>query len=404
MHNFNVYLDIMINVEQARNIISGNIHALDPVNISLAVAFNHVLAEDVFSAADIPPFPQSAMDGYAFQFEDLLHQQSLSVEGEIPAGATGEKILKQGQAIRIFTGAPVPSNADTVVMQEKTIIQDNQLFIEDEALVKGLNVRPKGSDISFGQLALAKGTVLSPAAIGFLAGAGVTTVKVFRYPTIHLIVTGNELQEPGSALQYGQVYESNSMMLSSALQQIGFTLNKTVHVHDNVAALTDALNNALIQADVVLLTGGVSVGDYDFVINAANACGVQQLFHKIKQRPGKPLYFGMIENKVVFGLPGNPSSVLTCFYEYVWDALLQLASLPDKKRKYHLPLASDYSKKTNLTHFLKGKIVGNDVMPLTAQESYKLSSFAVADCLIVLEEDKMEFKKGDIVEVHLLPQ
>ena len=394
----------MINVEEARNIISTNIRSLDPVTMPLAGAFNHVLAEDVFSATDIPPFPQSAMDGYAFRFEDLLHQPSLSVEGEIPAGATDEKVLQQGQAARIFTGAPVPSNADTVVMQEKTSIRDKQLFIEDDALIKGLNVRPKGSDISNGQLALSKGTVLSPAAIGFLAGTGVTSVKVFPHPTIHLIVTGNELQQPGAALQYGQVYESSSVMLLTALQQIGFTVNKTVHVQDDVAALTDALSDALTHADVVLLTGGVSAGDYDFVINAVNACGVQQLFHKIKQRPGKPLYFGILQNKMVFGLPGNPASVLTCFYEYVWDALLQRSSLPNKKRKYHVPLAADYSKRTNLTHFLKGKINDNEVMPLTAQESYRLSSFAIADCLIVLEEDKIEFNKGDIVEVHLLPQ
>jgi molybdopterin molybdotransferase len=265
-------------------------------------------------------------------------------------------------------------------------------------------VRAKGSEIGTGELALSKGTVLSPAATGFLAGMGATQVKVFAHPAIHLIVTGNELQQRGKALRYGQVYESSSVMLSSVLQQLHFSVSNIVFVEDDVAALTDALQISLQQADVVLLTGGVSAGDYDFVIKAATACGVQQLFHKIKQRPGKPLYFGMLQSKVVFGLPGNPSSVLTCFYEYVWDALLKLASLPNKKRKYHLPLASAYSKKAGLTHFLKGKIVGDEVMPLTAQESYRLSSFAVADCLIVLEEDQTDFNKGDIVEVHILPQ
>ena len=393
----------MINVEEARNIISSNIRSLDPVNMPLAAAFNHVLAENVFSATDVPAFAQSAMDGYAFRFEDL-NNQPLTIKGEMAAGATSESSLSPLQAVRIFTGAPVPVNADTVVMQEKITVNNKQLFIEDDVLVSGLNVRPKGSEIKAGDLALAKGTVLSPAAIGFLAATGITQVKVFPHPIIHLIVTGNELQRPGNVLQYGQVYESSSLMLASVLQQLHFTIANIVFVKDDVAALTDALNKSLQQADVVLFTGGVSAGDYDFVIKAVSACGVQQLFHKIKQRPGKPLYFGMRQNKVVFGLPGNPSSVLTCFYEYVWDALLQLASLPNGKRKYYLPLASGDSKKAGLTHFLKGKIVDDEVMPLTAQESYRLSSFAIADCLIVLEEDRTEFNKGEVVEVHLLPQ
>ena len=360
------------------------------------------LANDVFSTVNVPAFPQATMDGYAFRFEDLQHQP-LIIEGEMAAGATSEYIVQTGQAVRIFTGAPVPSNADTVVMQEKTTVKNKQLFVEDDALIKGSNVRSKASEISINELALSKGTLLSPAAVGFLAGIGTTHVQAFPHPVIHLIVTGDELQQPGNILQYGQVYESSSIMLSSALQQLHFTIASVVFAEDDVVALTNVLHTSLQQADVVLLTGGVSAGDYDFVIKAASACGVQQLFHKIKQKPGKPLYFGMDQNKIVFGLPGNPSSVLTCFYEYVYDALLQLASLPTQKIKYRLPLSSAYSKKAGLTHFLKGKITDDTVTPLTAQESYRLSSFAVADCLVVLEEDKTDFNKGDMVEVHMLP-
>ncbi len=179
----------------------------------------------------------------------------------------------------------------------------------------------KRKDIQQGALALHKDEYLTAGAIGFLTALGVTEVNVYKKPSISIIITGNELQQPGKDLQYGQVYEANSFMLKAALQQLHFNEVEVVHADDNLERLTSILNNALNKNDIILLCGGISVGDYDFVLQAATDCGVQQLFHKVKQRPGKPLYFGKKENKIVFGLPGNPSSVLTCFYEYVVEAL-----------------------------------------------------------------------------------
>jgi molybdopterin molybdotransferase len=162
---------------------------------------------------------------------------------------------------------------------------------------------------------------LSPAAIGFLAALGIARVRVYRRPAISMVITGNELQLPGKELLYGQVYEANSFMLKAALQQLHFGDIPVFYADDHLGRLTSTLQSALSTSDVVLLCGGISVGDYDFVLQAATDCDVEKLFHKVKQRPGKPLYFGRKENKIVFGLPGNPSSVLTCFYEYVIEGL-----------------------------------------------------------------------------------
>ncbi|HVM87056.1 MAG TPA: gephyrin-like molybdotransferase Glp [Puia sp.] len=392
----------MISVREAKNIIETHVKPLLPVKISLGSAVNCILAEDVFSPVDIPAYPQSSMDGYAFRFEDYASNKELQVDREVQAGNGQKWQLQPQQAARIFTGAPVPDNADTVVMQEKASIIHNRLLINDHTLAKGTNVRPKGGDIKQNELAIAKDSYLSPAAVGFLASIGITEVLIYPKPVVHIIATGKELQLLGKTLQYGQVYESNSIMLEAALQQQHIGVMKKAIVDDDLQLLQNVLQSSLNASDVILLTGGVSVGDYDFVVQACNACGIQQKFHRIKQKPGKPLYFGKKDSKLVFGLPGNPSSVLTCFYEYVVPALDAVCAKKKVNDILHLPLAENINKKAGLTHFLKAKIIEGKVLPLGAQESYRLSSFALADGLIVFDEDQTDLKKGDLVEVHLL--
>lgn len=392
----------MISVTEAKQIIRDNIKPLTPVAVALQDAAGLVLAEDVFASIDIPAFNQSSMDGYAFIYNDFAAGKTLEVAGQAPAGV--HKIFENltGKAVRIFTGAPVPDGADTVVMQEKVKILTKNLIIEDAQIIKGSNVRPVGAEIKSGELALKKETFLSPAAIGFLAGIGVSEVKVFPKPSVTIIVTGKELQQIGNALLPGQVYDSNSFMIKAALQQIYVSAIEILFADDNIEIVEKVLKKALQTSDIVLLTGGVSVGDYDFVVQATELCGVEKLFHKVKQRPGKPLFFGKKENKVIFGLPGNPSSVLTCFYEYVIPAIERLTLRKNVVKTEQRALGKDYVKKTSLTHFLKGKNEDDIVFPLDAQDSFRLSSFANADCLIVLPDDKEEFKKGDMVEAHLL--
>ncbi len=393
----------MISVSEAKKIIDENVNSLQQATLSLQDSGGLILAEDIYATTDIPAFPQSSMDGYAFSFEGWKKNKKLKIKGEIAAGSNETFTLLSENAVRIFTGAALPADADTVVMQEKTRIENGELIIEDETLQLGTSVRPRGSEIKVGDLALAKETVLSPAAIGFLAGVGVAQTNVYPNPSITIIITGNELQQPGSALQDGQVYESNSFALKAALRQLQIDKTQILYAADKPAIVTDALQRALAQSDVVLLTGGISVGDYDFVLQAANECGVEKLFHKIKQRPGKPLYFGKRENKLVFGLPGNPSSVLTCFYQYVIPALEKLSKRKISLQTVTAPLSKSFQKNTGLTHFLKGFYDGKTAMPLDAQESFRLSSFANDNCLIQINEEITSLKEGELVDVYLLP-
>jgi len=394
----------MISVTEAKNMIRANATALTPVTIPLQEAAGRVLAADVFAVTDIPAFNQSAMDGYALSFDGFELHKTLTIHGEMTAGVAELSLLQPNQAMRIFTGAPTPAGADTVVMQEKVQVNNGQLTILDDQLKAGNNVRLKGSEIKAGERVLPKGQKLTPAAVGFLATTGVAEVTVYPTPSISIIVTGNELQQPGRSLLYGQVYECNSFQLRAALQGLQIGEVPVFEAKDDPQVVKDTLKYALDDSDVVLLTGGVSVGNYDFVPEAAAACGVTTLFHKLKQRPGKPLFVGRKGSKWVFGLPGNPSSVLTCFYEYVMVALEQLMQLPAVLKTIQVPLSKPYSKNAALTFFLKGYYDGQTVAPLDSQESYRLRSFAIANCLLCLPEEKMEFSEGERVEVHLLPE
>jgi molybdopterin molybdotransferase len=400
--------DQLISVTEARKIIADNVSPLPPVKLPLQDAGGLILAEDVHATMDIPAFPQSSMDGYAFSFDGWKKYKKLKIEGEIAAGSNEPFTLLPENAVRIFTGAAVPPGADTVIMQEKVKIDsstgsETELIIDDDTIKPGNSVRPRGSEIKAGTLALEREDVLTPAAIGFLAGIGITAVKVYPNPSISIIITGNELQQPGQPLQYGQVYESNSFTLKAVLQQLLIGNIQILSATDNPEIVTDTLKKALEQSDIVLLTGGVSVGDYDFVVQSAAACGVEKLFHKVKQRPGKPLYLGKKENKLVFGLPGNPSSVLTCFYQYVIPALQNLSKRKISLQALKVPLAKTFQKNPGLTHFLKGFYDGKTALSLDAQESYRLSSFAKANCLIQIDEEVTICKEGELVTIFLLP-
>ena len=391
----------MITVEEAKKLVKENTVSLTPVILSLKEASEHILATDIYSAFDIPAFRQSSMDGYAIMFADK--ETELTLIGEMAAGTHQSITLQKGQTSRIFTGAPLPESADTVVMQEKIIRAKDKIKVQDDRLSLGLNVRAKGSEIKSGALAMNKGVLLSPAAIGFLAGIGITEVEVYQMPKISIILTGNELQKPGLPLSFGQVYESNSYSLSAALQKEGIYDIEILTAEDNLETLTNVIASALKNSDVILLNGGVSVGDYDFVIKAATACGIQQIFHKVKQKPGKPLFFGKKGNKLVFGLPGNPSSVLSCYYNYVLPALKILSNKAYNIIIISAELTHTYKKPAGLTHFLKGQYSNGKATPLNAQESYRLSSFAVANCLICLNQEQENFEAGETVNILLIP-
>ena len=225
-------------------------------------------------------------------------------------------------------------------------------------------------------------------------------VKVFSKPNVSIIVTGKELAKAEDTISEGKIFESNSIGLIAALQQLGINPVSVEVVDDVEEEIEQAISNQL-TSDILILTGGVSVGDYDLVPACLEKCGVQKIFHKIKQKPGKPFYFGRYNRTLVFALPGNPAAVMSCFYEYVAQAISNFTQ-KEYFKKMLLPLAEDFNKKAGLTFFLKGKMGERDVTVLNNQESYKLNSFAVADCLIEFDEEGENFKKGDLVNVRMI--
>lgn len=391
----------MITISEAKSLISKHITPLPPVQMSLEKASGHILAKNIYAGCDIPAFKQSAMDGYALKFND--REKELQLTGEMAAGADHSFTLNEGETCRIFTGAPLPGGADTVVMQEKVVLQDGRIILQDKNLQLASNVRDQGGEIKTGELAMSKSDLLNPAAIGFLAGIGISTLEVYPMPKISIIVTGKELQQPGLELNFGQVYESNSYSLSAALKIENIDQVNIFQADDELSILSNVLETALKDSDVVLLTGGVSVGDYDFVIEASRRCAVAQVFHKVRQKPGKPLFFGTRGQKLVFGLPGNPFSVLSCYYNYVLPALKKLAQKENSVKEVSAALTKAYQKPAGLTHFLKGSYENGKVTPLNAQESFRLSSFAQANCLICLDEEQENFTIGETVNVMILP-
>lgn len=390
----------MISVTEAKKLIIENCNPAKAVELPLLEANGCILADSVISIIDTPPFDQSAMDGYAFSFDNLNGKKILNVNGEIQAGEFPGEELKPMEAVRIYTGAALPPGADTVVMQEKIILKNNTITITDKQISKGSNVRLKGSQTKKGEAVLQKGQLLTPAGISFLAGIGITNVKVFSKPAVSIIVTGKELTKAGSEITDGKIYESNSVGLIAGLNQIGITPVSVEITDDNENEIKDAVNRQF-QADILILTGGVSVGDYDFVPGALEQCGVKKIFHKVKQKPGKPFYFGVHEHALIFALPGNPASVMSCFYQYIIPAVSTFTK-KNYFKKLILPLEEDFHKKPGLTFFLKGKTSDTNVSVLKNQESYKMDSYAVADCLVELDEDKEFFKKGDLVNVSMI--
>ena len=389
----------MVSVQDAFSILQNNLPALQQVEFPLIQAQKHVLASAVFSPINMPPFRQSAMDGYALcLFEGLEYE----IIGEIKAGDSHLVELLPGQAIKIFTGAAVPDSAQAVIQIEKVSEKDGRLFLE-EVVKPETNVRPVGEQIAVGELALEKGTLLNAAAIGFLAGLGFTSAKVFQKPNVGIVVTGNELVKPGEPLEYGKVYESNGIMLATALKEAYFENVALYEVNDDFENTKNKLAEALSENEVVLVSGGISVGDYDFVARALKELEVETLFYKVNQKPGKPLFAGKTKDKIIFALPGNPAAALTCFYVYVVPTLFILSGkAPNYSQSRLISIAHDYSVRNTRSQFLKANIVNDEANVLSHQASSMLNSFAVSNGLVFVPDGIYELKKGDKVEVYLL--
>jgi molybdopterin molybdotransferase len=392
----------MISAAEAQDKIIRTVLRGKEISVALGESPGHILSRNIFSPLDLPSFHNSAMDGYAIITQDIIHGIPITISGESSAGKSFRGKIKSGQAIRIFTGAEVPPGADAVVMQEKTALKNGLLMVHDATISPGLNIRRKGSQIKKKELALAEGTLITPAGAGFIASMGVNKISVYQKPVVSVIITGNELQKAGTKLKAGKIFESNSAALLAAVKGAGVSEVYLSFAPDDEKKTLLAFRKALKSSDIILFTGGISVGDYDFVGKVLAGEKVKNVFYKVKQKPGKPLYFGVKNKKYIFGLPGNPASVLTCFYEYVLPAIRKFSGcgncfLP----ALHLPIAKTIRKKSGLIHFLKGVTDYKSVTPLDGQESYIMRSYAAANCLLVFPEEAEQISAGEIAEVHL---
>lgn len=400
-------------VEEAKRLILENTHTLEPTEISLTEARGYVLAEDIISTVSLPFFTNSAMDGYAVKSKDTREASesnpvSLKVKSIIRAGDFPNFTLSDREAAKIMTGASVPKGADSVVMVEYTEEIDGIVKIK-RAVNPNENVRHEGEEVRNGEVALKSGVELNSASIGFIAELGVNKIKVYRKPKLALIVTGEELTGLDEELRPGKIRDTNSTTLQSALSEGLAELSFVGRAKDEVSDIEEKLRNSLERCDVLIITGGVSVGDYDYAKDVLKKLKVESVFWRVAQRPGGPLFFGKKDNILIFGLPGNPASSLVCFYEYVRPSLRKMIG---KKNVFLLEIEAlileEIIKEPGKTHFLRGHMEKEGasfyVKSTGAQGSHILKSFALSNCLIVIPDDVTYLPSQSRVKVHLLPE
>ena len=387
----------MLPFEKALKIVLAQEVTLASRKIAITKSYGAITAGEIRSAVDNPPFRQAAMDGYALRYIPGCTDYNLSdTSSDIPAGRVHTSGLKRGQAIRIFTGARLPDNADTVVAQEQVEFEKGMIRILDKQFIKGRNVRPAGSHFRKGQLLLPKGTRLNSGAIALLAQSGRAGIQIARPPKVGVLVTGDELVPPGKRLKGAEIYESNSATLGALLAARGISEVRFELVSDDPVLIRKGLRTLLRSSDLILVTGGVSVGDYDHVPECLEANGVELLFHKIRQKPGKPVLFGRKGKCFVFGLPGNPGSVISCFHTLVSPLLNKMLGQKPFPNVMGV-MKHEFKIKPGLTHFLKARLEDGAVEILDGQESYKVDAYVKANVLVMVPEDNEGLSPGDKV-------
>ena len=376
----------MISVGDALRCVLDATPRLATERLSLVDGCGRVAAEAVASARAVPNAANSAMDGYALRHADAAAGARLRVVGVIPAGTVRTEPVVPGTAVKIFTGSAVPPGADAVVKVEDTEEQGGVVTVH-VAVPPGSNIRNAGEDVAPGQVVLAPGAVIGPADVGVLASVGRSTVVVHRRPRVTILSTGSELVEVDDPIGPGQVVNSNAYALAAAVREAGGDPIVLPIVRDDPAAVRAGIAQAML-GDVVLSSGGVSVGDFDFVKEALDEVRVERLFWKVAQKPGKPLTFGRLGERLFFGLPGNPVSALVCFYVYVRPALRKLSG----HVRLHLPvveatLAVATRKAAELTEFIRVRLAdgpdGPVATPASSQSSGVLTGLGAGAALLV---------------------
>jgi molybdopterin molybdotransferase len=393
-----------MSVNQARTFIQ---QFLQPVTetetVTLRESLGRVLAIDIISPSNVPNHNNSAMDGYAFKFSEGI--KIIKVIGTAFAGRPIAGEVSAGECVKIMTGAMIPKGADTVVMQERTVTKSDSITLL-EVPVKGANVRLAGEDLKLGQTVLVKGNAMKPADIGLVASLGIGEVQVFRKLKVAFFSTGDELVGVGVPLKEGQIYDSNRYTLYGMLTRIGADISDLGNVPDDPKLLEAMLIKAAKNHDVVITSGGVSVGEADYM-KALLAKHGQVLFWKINMKPGRPLAYGKLANAHYFGLPGNPVSAMVTFYQFVQPALEALSGGNYRAPPiFNVECSEPIKKVTGRTEFQRGILFEENgtwkVKPLPNQGSGMLSSMSAANCFIVLNESIGNCETGKLVHVQLL--
>lgn len=407
----------MISVEAALEIILSGIKPLGMERINILSSLGRVLGEDISASIDNPPWDNSAMDGYALRAIDIKTASKdkpviLKVIEDLPAGYTAKKTIKKGEAIRIMTGAPIPKGADAVVMvedTEKSEVRSQELGVKifREAKI-GDNIRKAGEDFRKDDIVLTKGITIRPAEIGMLAAVGRPVIYAHQRPKVAVLSTGDELIEIDETPTGGKIRNSNSYAIAAQVKTCGAIPVQLGIAGDNKKDLQEKLRFGL-TADCIVSSGGVSVGDFDFVKDVLKEMGSEMRFWKVAMKPGKPLAFGVIGGKPAFGLPGNPISSMVAFEQFARPAILKMMGKREIfKRTFDALLTKPLKKKPGRMHFVRGMLEQKNGLfyaaPLEGQGSGILSSMVKANCLIILPEDDRDIEKGSRVKVQMLDQ
>jgi molybdopterin molybdotransferase len=396
----------VIGVQQHLDRILATVKVIRPFEQGVLDAQGCVLAEDVAARGSLPGFTNSAMDGYAVRAQDVAGASPdapvlLPVVNDIAAGNTAPLSLAPGQTMRIMTGAPMPRGADAVVPVEATDGGVVRVQVTVPSVV-GQNVREEGDDVHAGDVVLRRGTLLGPGQIALLAAAGLSRIRVVPRPRVVILSTGDELVEVGASPSFGQIIDSNSVMLSAAVTAVGATPFRVGGVPDDARVLKDTLEGQLVRADAIVTTGGVSMGAFDTVKEVLSRVGTMQ-FDKVAMRPGRPQGFGVLgEGAVpVFTLPGNPVSALVSFHVFVAPALRALAGRPEPSwPPGYLPAvaAERFTSVAGKMEFVRVVLDEDRARLAGGQGSHMLGSLAAADALAVIPEDVVEVSPGDPLE------
>jgi molybdopterin molybdotransferase len=389
----------LVSIEDAQRLVLARVERLPAETVPIEDARGRVLAEAGRAAVDLPPFDSSAMDGFALRAADSPGR--LPVSFRIAAGSPAPRPLEPGEAMGIATGGVVPAGADAVIPFEYVVEHDNSIELS-EVVAVGASIRPSGGDVRRGEVVVDAGARLGPAQIGALAAAGIAEVLVARKPRAAVLATGSELREPGELLEPGQIYEANGLLLAAQLESAGAEVERLSSVADDEAAHREALSRGL-SGDVLVTSGGVSVGPHDLVRMVEAELGVEEVFWGVAMKPGKPISFGVLERRLVFGLPGNPVSALVGFELFVRPALLALQGATDPLPRFERGhLARGLEPNAHRDELVRARLLtdgdGPVLDPLPGRESHLIVRAAAADALVLVPMGGDALAAGDSVE------